>query len=404
MKKTKIIIGLGLIICVQLLYAQNVPVPIVHWTFDKTLSDFYSKHSEFQFKARDNNNSIITNIYGQLNHPGGRFLRDRHNVKSKAFSLDNNASIVFSNLNATNTRSKFFGLSKYNADPDAFTISIWIKFTASQRKERLLFGAKESLLSDSNVKFGISLKEETLYLKQYFEPVGTNNIGKAWKYKLIAPAKFDAGYGWYHLMVVFSKTQKYMRVFLGKPNGGAEYGPGTSATIPGNNKIRREFDGRLIWIPGIRDKLKDFDYWFLGNTSDLIFDDLMIFDKALTLDEAKALYNNQKPSMGSRRTKRSSGNIVADEVNERTTNSLKIFPNPSSGLTKISFKTTSSGIASLTIANLLGKTIYSRRFEVSKGSNELLLNIVEIGFFPGLYFVNLKTPNGVNMNKKLVVK
>ncbi|WP_299524794.1 T9SS type A sorting domain-containing protein [Winogradskyella sp.] len=412
MERIKIIItGLGLFMCFQLLQGQNTPVPKVHWTFD--IADY--TQATFDFKARDENNNIIAdaNILGRVYSPGGHWQSDRFGSVNKVFSLNTGAYIDFSNSAVTNN-PKFFGLSKYNANPDAITISLWVKFTASNENERLIFGAKESS-NDSDVKFGISLKETTLYLKQYYEPKGTNNIGTAWEYKLIPPAAFDAGFGWYHLIVVFAKTQKYMRVFLGKPNGGAEYGPGTNSNVPGNSKVKREFDGRLIWIPGIRDKLKDFNYWFLGNnTVDMHFDDLMIFDKDLTLDEAKALYNNQKPTSSSAKIadKKSGGNNEnevsfeeADEVDKEELNqSLKIFPNPSNGLVTMSFRTKSSGIGSIIINDILGKIVYSESIEVSEGNNEQILDVKALGLLSGLYFVNLETPLGIKMNKKLIVE
>lgn len=411
MKKIKtFIIGFGMLAYFQLVQGQLepitvAPVPKVHWTFDS--KDFSNTDNGTDFHARNEKGDVIVdnNIFGRLYNPGGHWKPDRFGYNHKAFSLNHNGYIDFSNTLYTNS-PKFFGLSKYNTNPDAVTISIWVKFTKLTEDERLIFGAKESK-NDSDVKFGISLKEKTLYLKQYYEPKGTNNVGTAWTYKLIPPAAFDAGFGWYHLIVVFAKTQKYMRVFLGKPNGGATYGPGTSSMLPGKNKVKREFDGRLIWIPGIRDKLKDFNYWFLGNnTVDMHFDDLMIFDKDLSLDEAKALYNNQKPVViySAKTTANENSQLIVDNKKEKVVKIFNIFPNPSKELTTISFNVKTAGKTSLFISDILGKTVHSERFEASKGNNEHTVNIKKLRLPSGLYFVDLETPSGIKMNKKLIVK
>lgn len=293
-KKIKLLIVCGLCflwttdVCQILAQEMSTIKPNIRWTFD--VQDLAPTNSGLKFKARDSRDNIIKNtrnnsllMESSNNRSRSQFVDDRYGKSSKAYVLKDKEVMVFTGRN-----SSFYGLSN-NENIDEFTVSVWLEYTSPSDEERLIFGAKKARF-DSGPKFGLSLIGTKLYLKQYHEKWsddGTKTVGVAWSYRLIEPAAFDAGYGWYNIIAVFAKKQKYMRVFLGKPNNGAVYGEGT-------NKVRREFDGRLIWIPGIKKGLSDFSKWFVGPASGLVFDNIDIYNKALSLEQAKEMFNQDK--------------------------------------------------------------------------------------------------------------
>jgi hypothetical protein len=273
--------------------------------------------------------------------------------------------------------------------------------------ERLLFGAKEENDVNKKLKFGLALKEETLILKRYFEEPG-GEIGTSWNYECFQPAAFDAGFGWYQIIITFDKLQKYIRLFVGKPNGGASYGPGTQSNIPGNATVTRAFDGRLIWIPGIRKNTKQLNYWFIGNAESLVFDDMMIFDESFTVDQAKALWNDQKPASNNQKSAR---NKVVSEIEPPEPiliTGLKLYPNPSKdGAFNLEFALKEDGPVSFEIVNLLGQLVFKQQKQhVNKGNQRFQLGgraRGDVNLASGLYTVNVST-NEFSEALKLVVE
>ncbi|WP_299671642.1 T9SS type A sorting domain-containing protein [uncultured Polaribacter sp.] len=318
-------------------YLLNAQSHRIWWTFDS--DDVAQVNGTSTFKAFDypsgsNQTTVIPDLTAEISNTI-LYVDDRYGAKGAILFNDPGAAINFSSSSSSQTgdQAKFFGLAPFYSQADSMdemTVSVWVNFKNETGNERIIFGASENPFSP--IKFGLSLRNTTLYLKQYYTTPAAN-IGKEWDYELFKPGAFDAGRGWYHVTVIFAKTQKYMRVLIGKPNGGAEYGPSTDPNIPGNNKLKREFDGRLIWVPGIREKLKNFNYWGIRNANGLIFDDLMVYNRALTLDEAKNAYFEQKVAVPVSKSSLIVKTIVGES---ELIEDMVLYPNPTSGLVTIS--------------------------------------------------------------------
>lgn len=353
----------------------------VVWSFDQ--SDY--NYNQKEFKPRSSlNGAYIPNIVAKTSlSPGLDFQPDRFGNRAKAYKMTNDESIFFP--------SKFYGGTPVFGSAnnvDEITISVWINFTNKTGNERIIFGAAEDAASP--IKFGISLRNTTLYLKQFY---GKENgsVGVKWDYECFKPGAFDAGFGWYHLTVIYAKTQKYMRVLVGKPNGGAEYGPGTDTNVPGNNKVKREFDGRLIWIPGIRDKLKDFNHWSLQTSNGLIFDDMIVYNRALTLDEVRNNFYDQKSGSA-----RKSGNTEKTEIvfESKKTEDILVYPNPTDGMVTIKLKSnTPDGTKiKLSLMSLLGTRLWSTT--VNAKSNKIEQDLRNsLNLTAGVYIITIEGNN-----------
>lgn len=386
-------------------FAQaQLPTPDVVWTFDR---DGWNSNI---FLAKDaNSNNFNPAIDASTNGIAyGDFTTDRSNNSYKALTMRTQSIIDFSTPNGA-TVNKFYGLYPLRLNElKEITISMWVKFTNSTTDERLLFGAKEENNINDNLKFGLALKGETLILKRYFEePSG--EIGTSWNYECFQPAAFDAGFGWYQIIITFDKVQKYMRLFVGKPNGGATYGPGAAnSTIPGDATVTREFDGRLIWIPGIRKNTNLLRYWFIGNAEGLVFDDMMIFDESFTVDQAKALWNDQKPAS---QTQKTASNKVVREIESLEpilSTALKLYPNPSKdGTFNLEFALKEDGPVSFEIVNLSGQLVFKQQKQhLKKGNQKFELGgraRGDVNLASGFYILNVST-NEFSKALKLLVE
>jgi hypothetical protein len=379
------------------------PEPDLVWKFN--ISDFYFPNF---FLAHGPITQSGTAIRATNQHiPATGFIKDRYSRPRQALGMGRRTIIDFSTIR-DGAFNKFYGLpANTSNEVKKITISMWVKFTHVSDEERILFGAKEENDIDKKLKFGLTLKGKTLILKRYFEhPDGA--IGKSWDYECFQPAAFDAGFGWYQIIITFDQLQKYIRLFVGKPNGGAYYGPGTSSAIPGDANVQREFDGRLIWIPGIRKNTHKLNYWFIADAKGLVFDDMMIFNQSFTEAQARALWNDQKPPSLNRKT---ASNKVVSEIEPPEPiliTGLKLYPNPSKdGAFNLEFALKEDGPVSFEIVNLLGQLVFKQQKQhVNKGNQRFQLGgraRGDVNLASGLYTVNVST-NEFSKALKLVVE
>ena len=283
-----------------------------------------------------------------------------------------------------------------------------------------LFAAKSTKLEVSKPKFGLAHSNEGLFMFKYIENE-QGQIGDQWKYPLYTPAEFDAGQGWYFIMIVYDYVQKYTRIMIGKPNGGATYGPGTNEEVPGDATVQREFDGRLIWIPGFKPSLNNFQYWYTGGgvggsgLRNMRLDDMKIYNESVSLEDAQSIYLNEKTSnMNYQIAQSVDEEIIAsigtpEKVPEGSAvldqEYLNLVPNPTLGLTNIIFNSKNKGLAAISIYDLSGRVLHTTLIEAAKGNNEILVDVIELGLVNGqLYIVEIQTPSGGYLNKKLTVK
>lgn len=397
--KSKLLFPLLIILsCVASVWAQTdsetteTPMPKIWWTFD------YSDWSESKFNAVDADGKALDGATAKTtNIAKENFVPDRNGTAEGALEMPEAGTIDFSADGA----NKMYGLMPLfvagddTDDLDSVTVAVWVYFDKETKTdtERLIFAASQT--EDGEVKFGLSVKDTTLYLKRYFEQAD-GTVGVPWSYECFQPAAFDAGTGWYYLMVILGKTQKYMRIFLGKPNEGGQYGPGAPGSLVGaiggenkDNVVKRTFDGRLIWIPGIRDGLKDFNYWFLGNAKDLIFDDLMIFNWALSQAEAEALWNDQYDVDTEARIAQQD---TDDTYTTATTTVAEVpdllYPNPTSGKFQVQFTLTQEEDITIRVATLTGILVDSQQAHLDQGSHTLNFDLTQ-AVASGIYIVHV---------------
>ncbi len=79
---------------------------------------------------------------------------------------------------------------------------------------------------------------------------------------------------------------------------------------------------------------------------------------------------------------------------------LSVFPNPSSGRVVIKMEAAQGGLSDITVADMLGKTVYSRAQHVQAGQNEIELDLSEME--GGIYFIKASV-NGRSHVTKLIV-
>ena len=384
MKATTVFLAI-LLSAIQLIGQEDsAPDHDLQWTLD--LEHFAP--SKYKYFTPFSGGALAFNLRAVThNLSGDDAVQNRHGDFIKAFKMRNDSKINFSY-----NEQKFFGLSPAyiaNADVDAITISMWVKFIDEQNKERLILGAKKDA-GDSHFIFGLSLKGTTLYLKRYYENMD-GSIGEPWNYECFQPAAFDAGPGWYYIALTFAKTQKYMRLLLGKPNGGATYGPGTDPNVPGNNTVKREFDGRLIWIPGLRDAHNSFNYWAIENAGNLTYDDIKIWKQALTLEQSKTLFYKEKPvEKGAKiANKKKVPEVPEDDFQE----DIRVVPNPNKGNFNIDVSLELDSNIHISLFDLQGRQVYHETKKLSSGRHSIHVKAEQLS--TGLYFLNLKNNNKI---------
>jgi len=96
-----------------------------------------------------------------------------------------------------------------------------------------------------------------------------------------------------------------------------------------------------------------------------------------------------------------SGGATGSCVVDLLSNSLEIFPNPSSGDINFIVSDVNDGNANVEIVSLLGQVIYSNVFNVTKENNTFRFNMSS--YSAGLYFFVVRI-NGITMKTKLILK
>ncbi|MGB0402899.1 MAG: T9SS type A sorting domain-containing protein [Salibacteraceae bacterium] len=82
-------------------------------------------------------------------------------------------------------------------------------------------------------------------------------------------------------------------------------------------------------------------------------------------------------------------------------NSVTLAPNPTNGLTKLTYSSSASGSVTVSVYDLLGNVTYNRSVNNEVGTNELDLDLTELD--NGIYFVNV-TDGHKSFTKKLSIK
>lgn len=413
----------------QLCFGQQVTLPLPTYVFKFDKSDYAQLQDGKGTLKVVNAANVEESSYYIKTHDltNSSFVSNRHGNAESAIKFDAPSERLEYSMSSDASAETFFGLSKKNSThPNAFTLSFWVKYEGDAGSQTFnLFAAKTVKAELSRPKFGLGHSAKGLFLFKYIENQA-GQVGDQWKYPLYTPAEFDAGAGWYFIMLVYDYVQKYTRIMIGKPNGGATYGPGTSSEVPGNATVTREFDGRLIWIPGFKPSLNTFQYWFTGGglsgsgLRGMTIDDMKVYHESISLTDAKSIYELEKRGgYGQARSanpkeedlKADDKDKLADEelgtIGEELGTigeDLKLVPNPTSNITRIIFNVKEKGGVLLSIYDLVGNVLHSKQIEAQRGKNEIIIDVNDFNLINSLYFVEIQTPNGKRLNKKLLVK
>ena len=406
----------------QLCFGQHIlPLPTYIFKFDK--SDYTSlQDGKGNLSVVDADHNLVSDYHIKTHDldNNSSFVNNRHGDAESAIKFEESSERLEYSMSSDANADTFFGLARKTGNhPDAFTLSFWVKYEGNAGAESFnLFAAKKTKAELTKPKFGLGHSAKGLFLFKYIENE-QGKVGEQWKYPLYTPAEFDAGSGWYFIMLVYDYVQKYTRIMIGKPNGGGIYGPGISSEVPGDATVQREFDGRLIWIPGFKPSLNSFQYWYTGGglhgsgLRGMTIDDMKIYKESISLADAKLIYEHEK--QGSYRQARSANpkeedlkaddkDKLADEELGTIGEDLKLVPNPTSGITRIIFNVKEKGVVLLSIYDLVGNVLHIKQIEAQRGKNEIIIDVNDFNLINSLYFVEIQTPNGKRLNKKLLVK
>ncbi|HEY3370491.1 MAG TPA: T9SS type A sorting domain-containing protein [Prolixibacteraceae bacterium] len=90
------------------------------------------------------------------------------------------------------------------------------------------------------------------------------------------------------------------------------------------------------------------------------------------------------------------GDLVIDLLSQ----SLEVYPNPSTGRFKLIVSNPDAGMAEVIVSDLNGKRLFARQYPVTLDSNQLDIDLS--GYVRGIYLLNVRM-NGLNLSKKLVL-
>jgi len=93
--------------------------------------------------------------------------------------------------------------------------------------------------------------------------------------------------------------------------------------------------------------------------------------------------------------------VGIDEVNALS-NSLTVFPNPASQNVRLNFNLTDNQKIEVVLANALGQVVYTQNTEKISGEQTIDLNVS--AFEKGVYFVRIKTEDGLTATRKIIVQ
>jgi hypothetical protein len=85
-------------------------------------------------------------------------------------------------------------------------------------------------------------------------------------------------------------------------------------------------------------------------------------------------------------------------INEELERAVKVFPNPTSGKTFLTYESTQSEKISISVQDLLGKVLFKAEKDVNFGENKFELALSQ----KGMFLVRIETSKGTSVRKLLV--
>lgn len=90
------------------------------------------------------------------------------------------------------------------------------------------------------------------------------------------------------------------------------------------------------------------------------------------------------------------------ENNSSLIGQVVLYPNPSDGIVNISFDASASGVASIRIADVIGKVIINQKVTVSEGGNKFMFDLAD--YSKGIYFVELNDESSRTVQRLVLDK
>lgn len=315
---------------------------------------------------------------------------------------------------------KLFGfVSTPDALPNNFTISCWVYVDGTD-----LYTPRKIFYTDNNdSRFALIHKGADIYLRRTAHN-NTTNTDNRFDYYFGAPATFDAGTGWYQVILVMGKRAadgaKYTKLYVGKP-GNVKYdatGPRVIEQYP-HDVLASDFGGAYAFT-GVQDFMNtSITEWGMGNADDndpkfssdiapvLSMDDFAVWGEALTDMQAFTLFNCQKYSEADECWAGSTGRIAtkpAADTIVKTNTAIIVYPNPVSNQLRVKIPAIqSTGSIWLTLVDLNGRTLYRKSVPAQKAGQTLVIDHMR-SHVPtvGIYLLEVVTP-GQHKTFKILV-
>ncbi len=377
------------------------------------------------FSFNNLNNSSVTADYGSaiLLTPFGHAVTqttDRFGNASSAINFwgqsDKQATLVAADAASRDpTKVKLFGYSNNTTSlPANFTISCWVYVDLFDT----VLTRKIFYTDYDDSRFALVYKGADIYLHRVAANAGTGVINR-FDYYFGAPASFDAGRGWYQVILVVgqrSDAARYTKLYIGKP-GVVKYDATGPRQITNSDVLASNFGGSYAFT-GVQSFMDtNVSAWGLGNAdnSDPLYpaglapvqrmDDLTVWDVALTDAQASALFSCERVIPANQCWQATGGNTQKSLVQSLTgteadladagDGALSVTPNPTSGEVWAHIPAVKNpGRAFFTLMDLNGKTLWTQQTTAGTTSQVFSLgnirSVVKVG---GIYLLRAVLPD-----------
>ena len=275
------------------------PTPVVYFSFNyPQVPNRNAYYNEY--------NHSITADNGSTGYNGGT---DRFGINNAALEFPIAGTGGFPSLNEHFTISPghHFGANS----GDNFTVACWVNIKDINRDiagggmRKIFYGADQT----GKATFALMYKGHDILLRRF---VNNNGVVDAFDYKFWAPAEFNTS-GWYEIFLVVGKrspdNMQYVKLYIGKPNYIAYDVLGPRVVGPTFSSLAWNFAGAYAFC-SVKDGTNAAVEWGVGNTFELkaldgstmappdMIDDFMVWNTALSENDAKRLFLCQSQSAG----------------------------------------------------------------------------------------------------------
>lgn len=371
--------------------AQNIAAPTVWFSFNGT-TPYNADYSNVKVQVQAG--ASVARIADRFNSTGAMSFPDKQ------------SSLVVTDVAASRTNVKLFGYTNSAGNlPDTFTISCWVYVSP---QESPLQARKIFYTDVDDSRFALIHKGSNIYLRRI---AGTTS--KHFDYLFGEPASFDAGNGWYHVILVMGRRPdkaKYCKLYVGKP-ANVKYDATGPRTVSGTSDVLATDFGGAYAFTGVQDFMNNsVTAWGFGNADDSDpvhgssiapvqrIDDFAVWDIALTEMQAHDLFVCQKSKSADQCWTSNTGTARkvpvqitnTDSAAEKTISAISVYPNPTSGELWVQLPAvTNSSTANLLLTDLNGKILFTRTIATGKTGQSVHLDIRSVTKASGIYMLQV---------------